>query len=392
MTVRHFNELTGTITSIRFEGSEGAVGLKEDALNELDKIAELAYKHFAGGTATSKRFISATVVDWLQERYRSETTEPLSAFARTRLESAVRRRTILIPIANLYIDENITFGPVDLKIITPQMLDSMYEAYRSNFPPDEVADFEIRFRRLRSKTQGLAAVVLTVEADKATALEQCLEQAEQATALLRVMHPANSSPHLALYIRPLGSENIESYNAYIYLDQALEGRTEQQRLPFPGPWEIRKADNADGIFPKLASLLATTDRTDFQQRLFDALLVYSRNNVAKEPAEKLIFCLVAVESMLLKDESEPIQDNIGERMAYILGRTPEERLEIESLVKQVYKIRSKFIHHGQRPTDMDTLAQFMDRAWALFFELIYRVEIFATKAEMLDSLKRVKYR
>jgi hypothetical protein len=38
----------------------------------------------------------------------------------------------------------------------------------------------------------------------------------------------------------------------------------------------------------LISLFSAKERTDFQQKLFDALLIYSRNNLAKEPSEKLI--------------------------------------------------------------------------------------------------------
>lgn len=116
-----------------------------------------------------------------------------------------------------------------------------------------------------------------------------------------------------------------------------------------------------------------------QQRLFDALLIYSRNNISKEPYEKLIFCLVAVESMLLRNSSENIQEHIGERMAFMLGRSPQERIEIEALVKRVYEIRSKFVHHGQQPTEMDTLAKFMEKVWVLFFDLVLRRSQFETK-------------
>jgi hypothetical protein len=88
------------------------------------------------------------------------------------------------------------------------------------------------------------------------------------------------------------------------------------RWPFPSFWEIPKEEHQQRLLQNLIGIFAAEQRTDFQQRLFDASLIYSQNNVAKEPYAKLIFCLVAVESMLVKDPSEPIQDNIGERMAY----------------------------------------------------------------------------
>lgn len=79
-------------------------------------------------------------------------------------------------------------------------------------------------------------------------------------------------------------------------------------------------------------------------------------------------------------------------MAYILGKTVQERLEIESLVKQVYAIRSKFVHHGQRPTDMKVLAVFMEKVWLLFFHWILNHTAVETKAQLIEGLRRLKYR
>jgi hypothetical protein len=79
-------------------------------------------------------------------------------------------------------------------------------------------------------------------------------------------------------------------------------------------------------------------------------------------------------------------------MAFLLGQSPEERLEIEVLVKRVYEIRSKFVHHGQRPTDMETLAKFMKKVWILFFHFILNNSNFQSKEAMIEELKRLKYR
>ena len=315
----------------------------------------------------------------------------MSVFLQERLEIAVLPRTFYIPIANLCIEEDVSFGLVDLRTITSEMMDAFYESFWSKEHSDDSELLDEWFDQLRKKHQGLAAVVLTVEADEATAREQCLENAEQAAALLRVMHPINSSPHTALYVRPLGSENLESYCTYTHNDGKFGEFTENLSWPYPSYWEIAKEDYNQRLFINLASLFALEDRTDYQQRLFDTLLIYSRNNLAKEPYEKLIFCLVAIESMLLKDPSEPIQGNIGERMAYLVGHTAEERVEIETLVKKVYSIRSRFIHHGHRPSDLATLAHFMHRAWILFLHLVLNMDVVESKEDMIHMLRKRKY-
>jgi hypothetical protein len=57
-----------------------------------------------------------------------------------------------------------------------------------------------------------------------------------------------------------------------------------------------------GLLDRLQALSAATDKTSFRQNLYDALLMYSRNSVAIEPADKLIYILVALESMPLRGE------------------------------------------------------------------------------------------
>jgi hypothetical protein len=391
ITGESVDEFKKEVTAVHFEGLDGAVGLDREATQELDKLVQLAHKSLSTKATLSAKFMRGRLIDWLQQTFRKETVENLSSFLVSSLVEAVASRTILIPIAYLRLEVDLPFGPVEFKVMSRELMDSWHEWYRSRCPPSEMEAFEVWFDRLRKDNQGLAAVSLTVEADEDYALEQCLEKAEQAVAFLRVLHPVNTSPHTALYVRPLGSENIESYSAYCYKAGALQGRRKHVRWPFPSFWEIPKGESNQKITQGLIFLFSAKERTDFQQRLFDALLIYSRNNIAREAYEKLIFCLVAVESMLLKNASEPIQDNIGERMAYLLGKTPEERLDIETLVKRVYDIRSKFVHHGQRPTDMETLGRFMEKVWVLFFHFILNVSTIETKDEMIDTLKRIKY-
>jgi hypothetical protein len=151
------------------------------------------------------------------------------------------------------------------------------------------------------------------------------------------------------------------------------------------------APDGDRIREGLAAIFGKSERNDFERRLFDALLIYSKNNVSKEPYEKLIFCMVAVESMLLRTASEPIQDNIAERMAFLLGESLADRIEIYKLVKVVYDIRSRFLHHGQQPTDMETLAQFMKRVYVMFFQLILNRSQFETKDALIEMLWQRKF-
>lgn len=385
------DDLKNEVTAVEFECNEGVVGLEGDAVKELAKLTHMAHKYIADTANVSELFLRRQLIEWIERRHRREIAEPLSTFLPAQVTAAVVPRTVLIPIANLCLEADLPFGLVEFKVITAALMDDWHGVFKAG-PLGEHADFEGWFERLRKTTQGLAAVSMTVESDEYYALQECLEKAEQAVALLRIIHPVNTSPNTILYVRPLGSESLESYSAYCYEGDAFRGHRIDTRWPFPTFFEFPRSEHQTHLLRNLIALFSARERTDYQQRLFDALLIYSRNNISKEPSEKLVFCLVAVESMLLRNASEPVQDNIGERMAYLVGDSPADRMEIERLVKRVYELRSQFVHHGQRPKDMDTLARFMEKVWVLFIHLIFNLTAVSTKDEMLDALKRMKYR
>lgn len=133
--------------------------------------------------------------------------------------------------------------------------------------------------------------------------------------------------------------------------------------------------------------LALDRTTEYRRQLYDALLLYSRNSVTADVAEKLVFVLVAIESMLLKDGSEPITKNIGERMAYLIAKSLEARKAIVSSVDQAYRLRSAFIHHGNSIEDVETVRRFLVHAWETFRTLLYRIDRTDTKVSLIQELE-----
>lgn len=62
--------------------------------------------------------------------------------------------------------------------------------------------------------------------------------------------------------------------------------------------------------------------------------------------ERLVKTFVALESLFILDPHEPIQNNIAERMAYILGKDYPSRKKIKRFTKDMYKLRSDIVHRG----------------------------------------------
>lgn len=104
----------------------------------------------------------------------------------------------------------------------------------------------------------------------------------------------------------------------------------------------------------LSGLLLKEKLTSFQNEVLQAVFIYSKDSTAYDVAEKLIYVLVAIESMFVRDKKENFHANIGERMAFFAGETAEERPKIKNNVVRIYDIRSSFLHHGE-PVGIDKL-------------------------------------
>jgi hypothetical protein len=101
--------------------------------------------------------------------------------------------------------------------------------------------------------------------------------------------------------------------------------------------------------------------------------------------------LVAAESVLLKNDSEPIQHTISDRMAFFLESEAEGRRRIVGLVKAAYAARSGYVHHGRTIAEQEDLAAFLPIAWRFFIQLIDAMQHFKARDDFIKAIEDVKY-
>ena len=89
---------------------------------------------------------------------------------------------------------------------------------------------------------------------------------------------------------------------------------------------------------------------------------------------------------MLKNENEPIQQNLAERVAVFSSQTLEERKSLIKLIKSIYGIRSKYLHHGHISSEVELISTFMLRVRVFFFQLLRNVDSFATQEEFVNAI------
>ncbi|MBZ0111967.1 MAG: hypothetical protein K8J08_05880, partial [Thermoanaerobaculia bacterium] len=129
----------------------------------------------------------------------------------------------------------------------------------------------------------------------------------------------------------------------------------------------------------------------FEHTLQTSVLLFSKAGAAATSAEKLVFVLVALESLLLRNPTEPIQQAVGDRFGFLLSQVPAERQQLAGLFRSAYSLRSKFVHHGQTPEEFEVLREFVSMAWVLILWQVKNRTAFASKEDLLKHLDSLKY-
>jgi len=105
------------------------------------------------------------------------------------------------------------------------------------------------------------------------------------------------------------------------------------------------------------------NRTDMGSRVERALawLLESRQEPRIAPA--VVKTSIALESLLIISESEPLAQSLSERVAFLLTSDPEKRRQVSRIIKRFYDVRSGIVHGGQKKTSglMPSLLESVDR-------------------------------
>jgi hypothetical protein len=385
-----WTDLFGNEIAKFFQVGDKLIGFEGDSYKRLQHVVTGIQRTKSFVNTVSLSLLSSLILNWMKGRYKGNTLLSMTEYVIPRCEQLVEELEIWLPIAMTYTESEFSIGKVHIKPMTPKLFNKWRKHIKGLEEPKEIKAQRLRvFRQQQKVFQGLAAATVTVVAEPKRALEIAVEESEKVISLLRFFSPAARNPRLISYCTLLGKLHIERLN---YLEckgekpTRIGGDTLDKSIHYWALTDEKIAFMKSCGLDRLSDLLKQ-DKTSFQEKLRDSLLLYSRGFLEKDLANKLVYILVALESLLLRDENEPIQNNIGERIAFIVGKTVDQRRSIIRNVKNTYSARSLFIHHGHSISDVDTLEKFMRNVWEFFLQLIRDMDRYATKEDLIDAIE-----
>ena len=384
----------GHTTARYFDHKDNHVGFWDADYTEFARLCEKVHGTKSVGQYISGSAIEDTVFEWMKSRYFGSTKASLSEYVLERCEALISDFEIWIPLALTYLPYDIGFtSAVTARTLTKGFFDQQRTALLEREGTDS-KKIEAQFDEYERELQGLASVVVEIKAEPKRAYEVALEDAETVAAIFRFFSPAIFIPNKSTCCAPLGDKEPRYERYFVLKGDTLYSSVHGSHDLELGPWRI-----TPGMLEmwqqvglgNLIELLFKGSRSDFEESVASSLIKYTKGALARTPGDKLMYVCSALESLLLKDQSEPIQQNVADRIAYTICGPAKDRLQVVENFKAAYKMRSQFVHHSQSVEESDTLTTFLFNVWRFYGNVIHRYLHLETRADFLSELDTLKY-
>jgi hypothetical protein len=386
------NDYQGNTTGRFFTQDQKRFGLLDDGHIELVQLSEKIQRLPTFRDKISNNFVEERLFSWLTQAYQ-EATEHESSFVEYLVEnaaSAIEQMTMYVPVANTVLERPFKFCGAVVCNITKSLVDEMAKTGESIQDEEQRASSEAFFNQFRKDYQGYAAIKLNLNCEPEYANEVAVVTAQRITSFLGIYSGAVLMPDVKCTSRIKGTENLaQSTTIAVGKENSLRINSRILDSASARHWHISTNDLDE--FAKcglgIISELSCKERpTEFESLLLNTSILYSKAAFTSEPLDKLVYMLSALECTLLKSESEPIQQNLAERLAIFTSQELTERKAIIKCVKASYGFRSRYLHHGHSSGDIEQLKDFFVRVWVFYVQLLSNHQKFCSKEEFLEAL------
>jgi hypothetical protein len=295
---------------------------------------------------------------------------------------------VWVPIEDVAVDGEFSFATAVLASLSRAELD---RALNDGGLQESREEGKQAREKLLSKWSWQTVMRFELVAEPKRAAELALEMATDYMSLLQLYAAPAMVLRLVSHVAPRGARpyRIQDYivcgrSSFNYEESVTE-RTYQLMIDA----ETRRFMEEAGI--AVLSSLAQRTNCDYEESLLDSLLIYGRACYQVDPNDKLLQVMTAVEMFALRNDNEPIQASLADRLAFAISNDPGTRQQIAQNLRATYSARSGRTHHGKSISETETIEKFLVNAWGFFQAAIQGVGRYQTRVEFLDYLDASKY-
>ena len=381
--------ITGEKLSITEVFAGRNYGFNEQNFVLVKNLVELFLKEKTIENLISSEFLLRKILEWIFRVYnKNQITEYLTDFILTESREAIKPHDVCFPVEMLEITGRYEIGKASLLFMAKDYIDALERAYIAN----EAKIDDSYFKFFRDSYQGGVFIVTSVQAEYEKAIEIAFEECSLSIDILKICSITT---------------NVPEYKLPFDIDKRVKGKRQSEFLvqdnEKPYYFILSKRANANiYILDKnkweLANYLGIGDLHSFvvsrnnNQCELSVLVVNSIKRFANAMSEtdlnqRIVEIYTIFESLLIKDETVSILDNLTKYCSKLVTKDLNERKEVINLLKDMYKVRSSLIHHGiKKSFAIENLRKLQLTLLALLQVLILKLDKHKTKFSILNEI------
>ncbi|KAF0140211.1 MAG: hypothetical protein FD122_2639 [Stygiobacter sp.] len=389
-SVKGFVDGFGISRAKFFNYKGGSVGLEGNDYLLFEDFVEKLYHKNEINNILSRHFLENCSFDWFEKKYKGEIDNTIS-FTKFLIEESnevVKERKVSVPISYLSIESSFKLGNLTFEFYDKHYFDELFASL--NERKEEIIS-EVDYESLRKEYQGVVFASKTITAEEERAVELIFDEIDKQIKLIRCFSPSTFLPIVESYFDRMGHTLIPYNHTFIYEGNHPIVNTFRDKnidYYFPFTSELLSDYEKTG-FIKIFEIVNKSMLSDFESHLLNSAFLFSHAIESKNFQDKLVYSLVSLETLMLKDTSEPIQNTIGLRLSFLTRNSISERKAVIELIKKAYKLRSSYIHHGKKSDDLEVLQKLQHLVWESIVNMTNSVNKFNTQIEFLDYIEEL---
>lgn len=344
----------------------------------------------------SQSFISDCAFEWFEKKYKGYFAEDLQLidFLISKGEEAIKLHRVSLPISFLYIQKPFKVGNVIFSYLSKDSCSAMIDNLKAKIDEQEAAgadwfpDFEVKFRK---KYQGAVFANVSIKAEQERSIEIAKEMTQKALTVLRYFSPSAFIPEIPCYFDLMGQTEVPKSYSFSYENDSrfplIQESVDEKRRH---RWDIGINEvieiNRMGL-EAASALVFKENHSEFEDSVVKSMYLFGRAIKSRDFQDKIVYALVAAETLMLQNQTESVQSNIGLRLAFWMEPDSEMRKKIKTTINSAYKYRSSFIHHGKIKEEWALLRLLQNIVWAAIKNAIDNIDRFKTREEFFNFIE-----
>jgi len=276
-------------------------GITGDNYSKFLNLAENIQKNNSLKSFISVDFVKDELFAWVTKSFKENSKASFIDNLLQKAGRAIKHYEVWIPVPFTTIQSQFSLGKIIFKTISKEKIEEWLGHFCGADSQDKSKKVEEYKRKLKKNYQGYAAGVYECDAESIRAEEMAFFHISNSLSILRLFSPANHVPGLISYAYEYG-KNMVSSKTYFIINRDNKLFIEStghldKTFPF---WNINDIEinqlNSEA-FKNYNELLNCDNPNEFQKKLFEALLIYSRNALKRDLFDKVLYILVALESI-----------------------------------------------------------------------------------------------